>query len=193
MVDKTRREILKTGAAATVAAAASKVFAQQSGPKGKFYEKGPVRITTRKRAKAPGDSRRRAELDHRRARQSFSPMDVLSNEPAPSSDLRNANNGQSSGPVDVDRPWDSYRRSPRADGSSGHRQVHGDRLLHRRPFMEPPETRQMRRRGRARAAERIPSGDADALLRQQHYRLGTHPSSSVPRSRRRRWRFRRRC
>ena len=46
-MDPTRRKILKTGAAATVvAAAAPGVFAQQGASKGpgSFYERGPVRI-----------------------------------------------------------------------------------------------------------------------------------------------------
>ena len=46
-MDPTRRKILKTGAAATVmAAAAPGVFGQQgaSGGAGSVYEKGPVRI-----------------------------------------------------------------------------------------------------------------------------------------------------
>src|SRR5436190_783332 len=111
MVDKTRREILKTGAAATVAAAASRVLAQ-SGPKGKFYEKGSVRIHYEEAGKGypllviPGGGLNStiAALAN-----PFNPMDVLNNEyRCITSDLRNANNGQSSGPVDVDRPWDSY-------------------------------------------------------------------------------------
>src|SRR4029077_16872260 len=47
MTDPIRRKILKTGAAATVTAAAPRVFAQQTGQEGaamSFYEKGPVRI-----------------------------------------------------------------------------------------------------------------------------------------------------
>jgi hypothetical protein len=47
MTDPIRRKILKTGAAATVTAAAPRVFAQQTGQGGaamSFYEKGPVRI-----------------------------------------------------------------------------------------------------------------------------------------------------
>src|SRR6201995_5483450 len=46
-MDSIRRTILKTGAAATAVAAASRVFAQQTGQGGaamSFYEKGPVRI-----------------------------------------------------------------------------------------------------------------------------------------------------
>src|SRR5213593_5168309 len=47
MTDPIRRKILKTGAAATVAAAAPRMFAQQTGQGGaalSFYDKGPVRI-----------------------------------------------------------------------------------------------------------------------------------------------------
>ena len=46
-MDPIRRNILKTGAAATAMAAAPRVFAQQTGQGGaamSFYEKGPVRI-----------------------------------------------------------------------------------------------------------------------------------------------------
>ena len=46
MMDSIRRKILKTGAAATVMAAAPRVLAQQAGQERavSFYEKGPVRI-----------------------------------------------------------------------------------------------------------------------------------------------------
>jgi hypothetical protein len=47
MTDLIRRKILQTGAAATVMAAARRVFGQQTGQGGatmSFYEKGPVRI-----------------------------------------------------------------------------------------------------------------------------------------------------
>src|SRR5438477_9720319 len=46
-MDRIRRKILKTGAAATAMAAAPRLFAQQTGQGGaamSFYEKGPVRI-----------------------------------------------------------------------------------------------------------------------------------------------------
>ena len=46
-MDPIRRKILKTGAAATVMAAAPRVLAQQAGgggATGSFYERGPVRI-----------------------------------------------------------------------------------------------------------------------------------------------------
>ena len=46
-MDPIRRKILKTGATATVMAAAPRMFAQQFGQRGaamSFYENGPVRI-----------------------------------------------------------------------------------------------------------------------------------------------------
>ena len=66
MMDPIRRKILKTGAAATVVAAAPRVLAQQAGQGGKamsFYEKGPVRIHYEEygiRLPAAADRRRRA-------------------------------------------------------------------------------------------------------------------------------------
>ena len=47
MIDPIRRNMLATGAAATVVAAAPQVFAQATAPQGAntaFYERGPVRI-----------------------------------------------------------------------------------------------------------------------------------------------------
>ena len=43
-MDSTRRTVLKAGVAAAAAAAVLRIFAQQAGNAGKFYEKGPVRI-----------------------------------------------------------------------------------------------------------------------------------------------------
>ena len=40
----TRRTVLAAGAVAAATAAVPRVFAQQPGQRGKFYEKGPVRI-----------------------------------------------------------------------------------------------------------------------------------------------------
>ena len=67
-----------------------------------------------------------------------------------------------------------HGRSSRPDGSPGHRQVHGDGLLHRRPVhLEPPAAgAQPCRRGRAGAAQRVPPGDARPLLPEQHHRAG---------------------
>ena len=54
MMDQVRRNILATGAAAAATAAAPQVFAQQVAQAGafKFYDKGNVRIVTRRPAAA---------------------------------------------------------------------------------------------------------------------------------------------
>src|SRR4051812_32255927 len=108
MTDEMRRKILKTGAAATMMAAAPRVFAQR----GAFYEKGPVRIHYEEAGTGfpllviPGGGLNStiAALAN-----PLNPMTEFNNEyRCITSDLRNANGGQSSGPIEVDRPWDSY-------------------------------------------------------------------------------------
>src|SRR5207253_3644626 len=104
-----------TGAAATAMAAAPGVFGQQTGKGGtamSFYEKGRVRIhyeeagsgfpllliaggglnSTISGLKTPFDAIGDFKGEYR----------------CVASDLRNANSGQSSGPLEIDRPWDSY-------------------------------------------------------------------------------------
>src|ERR1700674_3735141 len=50
-----------------------------------------------------------ATISYLSERTPFNPMNVLSDEyRCITMDLRNANGGQSTGPVEVDRPWDSY-------------------------------------------------------------------------------------
>ena len=72
-------------------------------------------------------------------------------------DLRNANGGESSGPLAIDRPWDAFAERPaRRDGSPGYRGIHGDGLLHRRPFHLEPVAAGTRAYRRSRA--RQPSG-----------------------------------
>ena len=114
-MDPTRRKILKTGAAATAMAAASRVFAQQPGQGAaalSFYEKGPVRIRYEQTGSGfpllliagGGLNSTIAGLAN--------PFDAIgefkSEYRCIASDLRNANTGQSSGPLDIDRPWDAY-------------------------------------------------------------------------------------
>ena len=85
MVDPIRRMLLKTGAATAAAMAATpSVLAQQES--GRFYQKGNVRI----RYEETG-SGFPARVRARRARRG----------------LRNSS-GQSTGPLEIDRPWDSY-------------------------------------------------------------------------------------
>jgi pimeloyl-ACP methyl ester carboxylesterase len=116
IMDPIRRNILTTGAAATALAAAPGVFAQQAGQGGatmSFYERGPVRIRYQEVGSGfplliiagGGLNSTMAGL----ARGPFNPIEEFKGEyRCIASDLRNANDGQSSGPLEVDRPWDSY-------------------------------------------------------------------------------------
>ncbi|HEY4404501.1 MAG TPA: alpha/beta hydrolase [Xanthobacteraceae bacterium] len=111
-MDPIRRNILATGAAATVAAT-SRVFAQQTGQGPSFYEKGAVRIRYEEAGSGfpllliPGGG-----LNSTIAGMStgpFNPIDEFKAEyRCIVSDLRNATGGQSTGPLESDRPWDSY-------------------------------------------------------------------------------------
>ena len=115
MTDPIRRKILKTGAAATVMAAAPRVFAQQTGQGGaavSFYEKGPVRIRYEETGSGfpllliagGGLNSAISSLAN-----PFNPIEEFKGEyRCIASDLRNANPGQSSGPLEIDRPWDAY-------------------------------------------------------------------------------------
>jgi pimeloyl-ACP methyl ester carboxylesterase len=114
-MDPTRRKILKTGAAATAMAAASRVFAEQTGQRGaamSFYEKGPVRIHYEQTGSGfpllliagGGLNSTIAGLTN-----PFNAIEEFKREyRCIASDLRNANGGQSSGPLEIDRPWDAY-------------------------------------------------------------------------------------
>src|ERR1044071_5486890 len=110
----TRRTVLTAGAAAAAAAAAPGVFAQQSKKKGtgKVYEKGPVRIYYEETGSGfpllliPGGGLNStiAALAN-----PFNAIDEFKSEyRCIAADLRNAPSGQSTGPVEVDRPWESY-------------------------------------------------------------------------------------
>ena len=114
-MDPIRRKILKTGAAATAMAAAPRVFAQQAGQAGSgmsFYEKGPVRIHYEEAGSGfpllliagGGLNSTIAGLTT-----PFHSIEEFKGEyRCIASDLRNANSGQSSGPLEIDRPWDAY-------------------------------------------------------------------------------------
>src|SRR5512132_3746553 len=116
-MDPIRRKILKTGAAVTAMAAAPGVFAEQTGTgKGgtamSFYEKGRVRIHYEEAGSGfpllliPGGGLNStiAALAN-----PFNPIEEFKSEyRCIAADLRNAPSGQSTGPVEVDRPWESY-------------------------------------------------------------------------------------
>src|SRR4029077_3437135 len=114
-MDPIRRNILATGAAATAMAAAPHVFAQQTRQGGaamSFYEKGPVRIHYEEAGSGfpllliagGGLNSTISALNN-----PFNAIDEFKGEyRCIASDLRNANAGQSSGPLEIDRPWDAH-------------------------------------------------------------------------------------
>ena len=116
-MDPIRRKLLKTGAAATAMAAAQGVFAQQAGREasaGKFYQKGPVRIRYEEAGAGfpllliAGGGLNSTIAGLKRG-SPFNPIDEFKAEyRCIASDLRNANAGESTGPLEIDRPWDSY-------------------------------------------------------------------------------------
>jgi pimeloyl-ACP methyl ester carboxylesterase len=114
MVDQIRRNILKTGAAAAAAMAAAKgVFAQQAGREaaaGSFYEKGPVRIHYQEWGSGfPLLLIAGGGLGGSTIRGLTNPFDAVGEFKGEyrciGTDLRTAT-GESTGPLEVDRPWD---------------------------------------------------------------------------------------
>jgi pimeloyl-ACP methyl ester carboxylesterase len=115
MTDSTRRKLLKTGAAATVVAATPRVFAQQARQGAaamSFYEKGSVRIHYEQQGSGfpllliagGGLNSTISGLTN-----PFDAIGEFKNEfRCVAADLRNATDGQSSGPLEIDRPWDAY-------------------------------------------------------------------------------------
>lgn len=116
-MDPIRRKIIATGAAATAVAAASGVFAAQTAqaPSGtSFFDQGPVRTHYEDQGGTgfpllciPGGG-----LNSVLASLHNGPFDPFKEFAGDfrciSQDLRNANAGQSSGPLEIDRPWDSH-------------------------------------------------------------------------------------
>src|SRR3954466_14971042 len=117
-MDPSRRNMLATGAAATaIAATAPQVFAQQAGQGGaamSFYEKGQVRIRYEEAGAgyplliiAGGGLNSTISALRRGA--PFDPIAEFKDEyRCIASDLRNADGGESTGPLEIDRPWDAY-------------------------------------------------------------------------------------
>src|SRR5713101_9468232 len=116
MDDPTRRDILAAGAAATALATTPALFAQQTGQGGTsahFYEKGSVRIAYQEAGSGfpllliagGGLNSTMAGL----VTSPFNPIEEFKGEyRCIFADLRNANSGESSGPLEIERPWDSY-------------------------------------------------------------------------------------
>jgi pimeloyl-ACP methyl ester carboxylesterase len=114
-MDPIRRKMITTGAAATAMAAAPRVLAQSKPAAApKFYERGKVRIHYEEQGKgfplmliAGGGLNSSIELLRRG--DPFDPYAEFAGEfRCIGADLRNANGGQSSGPLEIDRPWDAY-------------------------------------------------------------------------------------
>ncbi len=114
-MDPIRRKILTAGAAAAAMAAAPRVFGQPTGQggAGSFYERGPVRIYYEEYGSGfplliiPGGALNSTISGL--ARHPFNPIEEFMGEyRCIAADLRNAEAGQSSGPLETNRPWDSY-------------------------------------------------------------------------------------
>jgi pimeloyl-ACP methyl ester carboxylesterase len=115
-MDPSRRSILATGAAVTALTAAPGVLSQQAGRAGgnmSAYVRGPVRIHFEEAGSGfpllliagGGLNSTISAL----AKGPFDPIAEFKGEyRCIASDLRNANGGQSSGPLEIDRPWDQY-------------------------------------------------------------------------------------
>src|SRR6202050_2709114 len=80
-----------------------------------FYEKGPVRIHFEEKGSGfpllmiAGGGLNSTLSNLSAPHSPFDAMDEFKNEyRCVGADLRNANGGQSEGPLDIDRPWDSY-------------------------------------------------------------------------------------
>ena len=113
----TRRDLLKTGAAVAAAAAAPRTLAQSPGGSagGTFYEKGDVRIRYLDTGGSgfplliiPGGGLN-STITGLINSHPFNAIDEFKNEfRCITCDLRNANAGESTGPLEVDRPWDAF-------------------------------------------------------------------------------------
>src|SRR5437764_6715970 len=115
-MDPIRRNMLATGVAATAMAAAPRVFAQQAGQGGtayQFYEKGNVRIRYQEVGSGfpllamPGGGLNSRMINWPNA--VINVMEHFKNEfRCITMDQRNATNGESTGPVQVEHPWDAF-------------------------------------------------------------------------------------
>jgi pimeloyl-ACP methyl ester carboxylesterase len=119
MADTTRRDFITTSAAIAAATAAGRALGQSAtetaAPTGAFYAKGAVRIRYLD-AGGPGfpllvipGGGLNSTIQGLIRSHPFNPIDEFKNEfRVITADLRNANGGESTGPLEVDRPWDAY-------------------------------------------------------------------------------------
>jgi pimeloyl-ACP methyl ester carboxylesterase len=116
MDDPTRRNILAAAAAATMVGV-PRVLAQQTGKEGdgaRIFEKGSVRIHYEEAGSGiplmllPGGGLN-STISFFTGNSPFNAIEEFKGEyRCITADLRNAPTGRSSGPVEVDRPWDAY-------------------------------------------------------------------------------------
>ncbi len=115
-MDSTRRTILSAGAVVAATKAAPHIFAQQPGNRGngKFYERGAVRIYYEEAGSGfplmllPGGGLN-STISFFTGNSPFNAIEEFREEyRAITADLRNAPSGQSTGPVEAGRPWESY-------------------------------------------------------------------------------------
>ncbi len=115
-MDPMRRKLLKTGAAAAAMAATPSVFAQQSdsGAGDRFYQRGTVRIRYAETGAGfpllliPGGGLNGSTIAGIRGGNPFNTIEAFGGEfRCIYADLRNSA-GESTGPLELDRPWDSY-------------------------------------------------------------------------------------
>jgi pimeloyl-ACP methyl ester carboxylesterase len=117
MTDTTRRDFIATGAAVAAAAAAERAFGQAaaSAGGGSFYQRGDVRIRYLDTG-GPGvpllvipGGGLNSTIASLVSSHPFNPIEEFKNEfRVIVCDLRNASGGESTGPLEVDRPWDAY-------------------------------------------------------------------------------------
>src|ERR1700730_15184627 len=186
MIDSSRRTVLTTGAAAAAATTAPQVFAQApqglpAGAKVGFYEKGNVRI--RYAEIGSGFPLLATPGGGLNSRISIWPtaviniMEEFKNDfRVITMDQRNATNGDSTGPVPVDNPWDAF-----ADDQLGLMDHLGirpffffGRQLHRGPIWDEADGARAGARGRRRPepAGRAPAGAAGLHVQFREGRLG---------------------
>ena len=115
-MDKLRRILLKTGAAVTAMAAAPRAFAQQASQPddATTYRRGEVRINFEQTGSGypllliPGGGLNSTIAGLKRG-DPFNAIDEFKTEyRCVVADLRNAKGGNSVGPLEADRPWDSF-------------------------------------------------------------------------------------
>jgi pimeloyl-ACP methyl ester carboxylesterase len=119
MSDTTRRDFITTSAAVAAAAAAGRALgqtaAEAASPAGTFYERGAVRIHYLDTGGSgfpllviPGGGLN-STIQRLIEAHPFNPINEFKSEfRVITCDLRNASGGESTGPLEVDRPWDAY-------------------------------------------------------------------------------------